>query len=106
MGEHNIISKNEFFELDDKKQSEDTRNGIWAVEIPDTFGDARKADFNKMKGTISSNSHVGRDAYGRVEDMRGSTSRMLFGTPETKLECCATQLATGPFIIVYSVRAN
>jgi Virulence-associated protein E len=68
-GRDNVISCN-FFELDQKQKSEATRHGIWAVENPDTFGDARKADFNKIKADQSIDSFVGRDAYGRVEDMR------------------------------------
>ena len=68
-GRDNIISCN-FFELDPKVQSEKTRNGIAAVENADTFGDARKADFNRIKADVSTDSYLGRDAYGRVEDMR------------------------------------
>ena len=92
-GRDNTISCN-WFELDAKKKSEMTRHGIWAVENPDTFGDARKADFNKIKADTSVDLFLGRDAYGRMEDMRRQISLTLFGILEMKYTCCATQLAT------------
>jgi hypothetical protein len=102
-GRDNIISKNEFFELDDKKRSEVTRNGVWAVEVPDTFGDARKADFNKMKGTISIDSHVGRDAYGHVEDMRRRDITYVVWYTGNQVRVLRDPTGNRRFIIIYSV---
>jgi hypothetical protein len=100
-GYDNIISCN-FFELDPKKQSEATRNGIAAVENPDTFGDARKADFNKIKADVSTDSWVGRDAYGRVEDMRRVLITYVIWYTGNKREVLRDPTGNRRFIIVYS----
>jgi hypothetical protein len=103
-GRDNIISCN-FFELDPKVQSEKTRNGIWGVENADTFGDARKADFNRIKADISTDSYLGRDAYGRVEDMRRVLITYVIWYTGNELKVLRDPTGNRRFIIVYSERA-
>jgi hypothetical protein len=101
-GRDNIISCN-FFELDPKVQSEKTRHGVWAVENADTFGDARKADFNRIKADVSTDSFVGRDAYGRVEDMRRVNITYVIWYTGNELRVLRDPTGNRRFIIVYSV---
>jgi predicted P-loop ATPase len=101
-GRDNIISCN-FFELDPKVQSEKTRHGIWAVENADTFGDARKADFSRIKADVSTDSFVGRDAYGRVEDMRRVNITYVIWYTGNELRVLRDPTGNRRFIIVYSV---
>jgi Virulence-associated protein E len=101
-GRDNVISCN-FFELDPKQKSEATRHGIWAVENPDTFGDARKADFNKIKADVSIDSFVGRDAYGRVEDMRRVNITYVIWYTGNEVHVLRDPTGNRRFIIVYSV---
>jgi Virulence-associated protein E len=101
-GRDNVISCN-FFELDLKQKSEATRHGIWAVENPDTFGDARKADFNKIKADVSIDSFVGRDAYGRVEDMRRVNITYVVWYTGNEIHVLRDPTGNRRFIIVYSV---
>jgi hypothetical protein len=101
-GRDNVISCN-FFELDPKQKSEATRHGIWAVENPDTFGDARKADFNKIKADVSTDSFVGRDAYGRVEDMRRVNITYVIWYTGNEVHVLRDPTGNRRFIIVYSV---
>jgi hypothetical protein len=103
-GRDNIISCN-FFELDPKKQSEATRNGIAAVENADTFGDARKADFNRIKADVSTDSWVGRDAYGRMEDVRRVNITYVIWYTGNELKVLRDPTGNRRFIIVYSERA-
>jgi hypothetical protein len=103
-GRDNIISCN-FFELDPKKQSEATRNGIAAVENADTFGDARKADFNRIKADVSTDSWVGRDAYGRMEDVRRVNISYVIWYTGNELKVLRDPTGNRRFIIVYSERA-
>ena len=103
-GRDNIISCN-FFELDPKVQSERTRNGIAAVENADTFGDARKADFNRIKADVSTDSYLGRDAYGRVEDMRRVLITYVIWYTGNELKVLRDPTGNRRFIIVYSERA-
>jgi hypothetical protein len=103
-GKDNIISCN-FFELDPKKQSEATRNGIAAVENADTFGDARKADFNRIKADVSTDSWVGRDAYGRMEDVRRVNITYVIWYTGNELKVLRDPTGNRRFIIVYSERA-
>ena len=100
-GRDNIISCN-FFELDPKVQSEKTRNGVAAVENADTFGDARNADFNRIKADISTDSYLGRDAYGRVEDMRRVLITYVIWYTGNELEVLRDPTGNRRFIIVYS----
>ncbi len=101
-GRDNVISCN-FFELDRKQKSEATRHGIWAVENPDTFGDARKADFNRIKADVSTDSFVGRDAYGRVEDMRRVNITYVIWYTGNEVHVLRDPTGNRRFIIVYSV---
>jgi hypothetical protein len=101
-GRDNVISCN-FFELDQKQKSEATRHGIWAVENPDTFGDARKADFNRIKADTSIDSFVGRDAYGRVEDMRRVNITYVIWYTGNEVHVLRDPTGNRRFIIVYSV---
>jgi Virulence-associated protein E len=103
-GRDNIISCN-FFELDPKRQSEATRNGIAAVENADTFGDARKADFNRIKADVSTDSWVGRDAYGRMEDVRRVNITYVIWYTGNELKVLRDPTGNRRFIIVYSERA-
>jgi hypothetical protein len=103
-GRDNIISCN-FFELDPKVQSEKTRHGIWAVENADTFGDARKADFNRIKADVSTDSFVGRDAYGRVEDMRRVNISYVIWYTGNELRVLRDPTGNRRFIIVYSAES-
>ena len=101
-GRDNTISCN-WFEMDAKKKSEVTRHGIWAVENPDTFGDARKADFNRIKAEQSVNSFLQRDAYGHFEDMRRHhIAHVIWYTGN---EVCVLKDRTGNrrYIIVFSI---
>jgi hypothetical protein len=100
-GRDNIISCN-FFELDPKVQSEKTRNGVAAVENADTFGDARKADFNRIKADVSTDSYLGRDAYGRVEDMRRVLITYVIWYTGNELKVLRDPTGNRRFIIVYS----
>jgi hypothetical protein len=101
-GRDNVISCN-WFELDPKQKSEATRHGIWAVENPDTFGDARKADFNKIKADTSIDSFVGRDAYGRVEDMRRVNITYVIWYTGNETHVLRDPTGNRRFVIVYSV---
>ena len=101
-GRENVISCN-FFELDPKKQSEATRQGINCVENADTFGDARKADFNRIKADISIDSFVGRDAYGRMEDMRRVNITYVIWYTGNERKVLRDPTGNRRFIIVYSV---
>jgi len=101
-GRDNVISCN-FFELDPKQKSEATRHGIWAVENPDTFGDARKADFNRIKADISVDSYVGRDAYGRVEDMRRVNITYVIWYTGNEVHVLRDPTGNRRYVIVYSV---
>jgi Virulence-associated protein E len=103
-GRDNIISCN-FFELDPKVQSEKTRNGVAAVENADTFGDARKADFNRIKADVSTDSYLGRDAYGKVEDMRRVNITYVIWYTGNELKVLRDPTGNRRFIIVYSERA-
>ena len=103
-GRDNIISCN-FFELDPKVQSEKTRNGVAAVENADTFGDARKADFNRIKADVSTDSYLGRDAYGRVEDMRRVLITYVIWYTGNELKVLRDPTGNRRFIIVYSERS-
>jgi hypothetical protein len=103
-GRDNIISCN-FFELDPKTQSEKTRNGVAAVENADTFGDARKADFNRIKADVSTDSYLGRDAYGKVEDMRRVNITYVIWYTGNELKVLRDPTGNRRFIIVYSERA-
>jgi Virulence-associated protein E len=103
-GRDNVISCN-FFELDPKRQSEATRHGIAAVENPDTFGDARKADFNRIKADVSTDSWVGRDAYGRMEDMRRVLIAYVIWYTGNDVNVLRDPTGNRRFIIVYSERA-
>ena len=103
-GRDNIISCN-FFELDPKVQSEKTRNGIAAVENADTFGDARKADFNRIKADVSIDSYLGRDAYGRMEDMRRVLITYVIWYTGNELKVLRDPTGNRRFIIVYSEKA-
>jgi Virulence-associated protein E len=103
-GRDNIISCN-FFELDPKVQSEKTRNGVAAVENADTFGDARKADFNRIKADVSTDSYLGRDAYGKVEDMRRVLITYVIWYTGNELKVLRDPTGNRRFIIVYSERA-
>jgi Virulence-associated protein E len=67
-GRRNILSE-DILDLSTKEQSEKLRNGIMAVELADTLGDERKSDARKIKAFITRPDDVGRDAYGRVEDV-------------------------------------
>jgi Virulence-associated protein E len=100
-GRDNVISCN-FFELDPKKQSEATRHGISCVENPDTFGDARKADFNRIKADVSTDSFVGRDAYGRMEDMRRVNITYVIWYTGNDVNVLRDPTGNRRFIIVYS----
>jgi hypothetical protein len=100
-GRDNVISCN-FFELDPKKQSEATRQGINAVENADTFGDARKADFNRIKADVSIDSFVGRDAYGRVQDMRRVNIAYVIWYTGNEKKVLRDPTGNRRFIIVYS----
>jgi hypothetical protein len=101
-GRDNVISCN-FFEFDQKQKSEATRHGIWAVENPDTFGDARKADFNKIKADTSIDSFVGRDAYGRVEDMRRVNITYVIWYTGNEVHVLRDPTGNRRYIIIYSV---
>ena len=101
-GRDNTISCN-WFELDAKKKSEMTRHGIWAVENPDTFGDARKADFNRIKADTSVDSFLGRDAYGRMEDMRRHNITYVIWYTGNEIHVLRDPTGNRRFIIVYSV---
>ena len=100
-GRDNCISCN-FFELDPKKQSEATRQGIACVENADTFGDARKADFNRIKADVSTDSFVGRDAYGRMEDMRRVNYQYVIWYTGNEVKVLRDPTGNRRFIIVYS----
>jgi hypothetical protein len=104
-GRDNVISCN-FFELDPKKQSEATRQGIAAVENADTFGDARKADFNRIKADVSIDSFVGRDAYGRMEDMRRVNITYVIWYTGNETKVLRDPTGNRRFIIVYSEAAT
>jgi hypothetical protein len=101
-GHDNIISCN-FFELDPKVQSEKTRHGIAAVENPDTFGDARRADFNRIKADVSTDSFLGRDAYGRVEDIRRVKITYVVWYTGNDVKVLRDPTGNRRFIIVYSI---
>jgi hypothetical protein len=101
-GRDNTISCN-WFELDAKRKSEMTRHGIWAVENPDTFGDARKADFNRIKADTSVDSFLGRDAYGRMEDMRRHNITYVIWYTGNEIHVLRDPTGNRRFIIVYSV---
>jgi hypothetical protein len=103
-GRDNIISCN-FFELDPKKQSEATRNGCAAVENADTFGDARKADFNRIKADVSTDSWVGRDAYGRMEDIRRVLITYVIWYTGNDVKVLRDPTGNRRFIMVYSEKA-
>ena len=100
-GRDNGISCN-FFELDPKKQSEVTRQGIAYVENADTFGDARKADFNRIKADVSTDSYLGRDAYGRLEDMRRVLITYTIWYTGSEVKVLRDPTGNRRFIIVYS----
>jgi virulence-associated protein E len=67
-GRRNVLAE-DILDLTTKEQSEKLRNGIWAVELADTLGDEKKSDARKIKAFITRQDDVGRDAYGRVEDV-------------------------------------
>jgi Virulence-associated protein E len=67
-GRRNVLSE-DILDLTTKEQSEKLRNGIMAVELADTLGDEKKSDARKIKAFITRQDDVGRDAYGRVEDV-------------------------------------
>jgi hypothetical protein len=63
----NVLSE-DILDLTAKEQSEKMRNAIWSVEFADTLGD-KKTNAGKIKAFIVRQDDVGRDAYGRVEDV-------------------------------------
>jgi predicted P-loop ATPase len=67
-GWRNVLSE-DILDLSTKEQSEKLRNGIGAVELADTLGDEKKSDARKIKAFITRQDDVGRDAYGRAEDV-------------------------------------
>jgi predicted P-loop ATPase len=72
------------------------------VENADTFGDARKADFNRIKADISTDSFVGRDAYGRMEDMRRVNYTYVIWYTGNEVKVLRDPTGNRRFIIVYS----
>jgi predicted P-loop ATPase len=88
--------------LSTRKQSEATRNGIISVENPDTFGDARKADFNRIKADVSTDSFVGRDAYGRIEDTRRVLITYVLWYTGNEVKVLRDPTGNRRFIIVYN----
>ena len=101
-GRDNTISV-AFFEMDAKRKSEVTRHGIWAVENPDTLGDARKADFNKIKGDQSIDSFLGRDAYGRVEDIRRHNITYVVWYTGNEVRVLRDRTGNRRYIIAFSI---
>jgi Virulence-associated protein E len=67
-GRRNVLAE-DILDLTSKEQSEKLRNGIMCVEFADTLGDEKKFDARKIKAFITRQDDVGRDAYGRVEDV-------------------------------------
>lgn len=67
-GRRNVLAE-DILDLTAKEQSEKLRNGIMCVEFADTLGDEKKSDARKIKAFITRQDDVGRDAYGRVEDV-------------------------------------
>lgn len=86
-----------------KKKSEVTRHGIWAIENPDTFGDARKADFNKIKAEQSVDSFLQRDAYGHFEDMRRHNIAHVVWYTGNLLKVLKDKTGNRRYIIAYSI---
>jgi predicted P-loop ATPase len=67
-GRRNVLAE-DILDLTAKEQSEKLRNGIMCVELADTLSDEKKSDARKIKAFITRQDDVGRDAYGRVEDV-------------------------------------
>jgi hypothetical protein len=67
-GRRNVLAE-DILDLTTKEQSEKLRNGIMAVELADTLGDEKKSDARRIKAFITRQDDIGRDAYGRVEDV-------------------------------------
>jgi hypothetical protein len=64
---HNVLDE-DILDLNSQKQSEKMRNGKNCLELPDSFG--RNADYDTIKAFVSRRHDHGRDAYGRVEDIK------------------------------------
>jgi hypothetical protein len=64
---HNVLGE-DILDLNSQKQSEKMRNGKNCLELPDSFG--RNADYDTIKAFVSRRHDHGRDAYGRVEDIK------------------------------------
>jgi hypothetical protein len=64
---HNVLDE-DILDLNSQKQSEKLRNGKNCLELPDSFG--RNADYDTIKAFVSRRHDHGRDAYGRVEDIK------------------------------------
>ncbi len=67
-GRRNVLAE-DILDLSTKEQSEKMRNGIMCVEFGDTLGDDKRTNARKIKAFITRQDDVGRDAYGRVEDV-------------------------------------
>ena len=64
---HNVLDE-DILDLNSQKQSEKMRNGKNCLELPNSFG--RNADYDTIKAFVSRRHDHGRDAYGRVEDIK------------------------------------
>ena len=64
---HDVLDE-DILDLNSQKQSEQMRNGKNCLELPDSFG--RNADYDTIKAFVSRRHDHGRDAYGRVEDIK------------------------------------
>jgi Virulence-associated protein E len=67
-GRRNVLAE-DILDLTTKEQSEKLRNGIMCVEFADTLGDDKRTNARKIKAFITRQDDIGRDAYGRVEDV-------------------------------------
>lgn len=68
-GEANVLAE-DISCASTKVQSEKTRHGINCVELPDTLGDNSKLSIKRIKAFVTNRFEIGRDAYGRVENIR------------------------------------